>query len=136
LTASGADTYTWSTTETTAGIAVSPTVTVDYTVTGTDVNGCVNSAVVTQDVSACTGIRMAEAADAISVYPNPSNGSYTIDLPVDAQVEIANQLGQVIYSKSLTQGKNLISINEYAEGVYFLKTSIDGKTNITKVVKQ
>lgn len=136
LTASGADTYTWSTTETTVEIAVSPTITVDYTVTGTDANGCVNSAVVTQDVSACTGIKVAEAADAISVYPNPSNGSYTIDLPVDAQVEITNQLGQVIYSKSLAQGKNLISINEYAEGVYFLKTTIDGKTNTTKVVKQ
>ena len=40
LTASGADSYLWSTGETTASITVSPTSTTTYTVTGTDANGC------------------------------------------------------------------------------------------------
>ena len=42
LTAVGADTYTWSTGGTTSGIALSPTVTTTYTVSGTDVNNCSN----------------------------------------------------------------------------------------------
>lgn len=136
LTASGADTYTWSTTETTTVIAVSPTVTTDYTVTGADVNGCMNNYVITQDVSTCTGITSIEQQVAIGVYPNPSNGEYTIDLPADAQVEITNQIGQVVYNKQLIQGKNQINITAYAEGIYFLKTWIDGKVNVTKIVKQ
>jgi hemin uptake protein HemP len=136
LSAIGADTYTWNTTETTADIAVSPTVTTDYTVTGTDMNGCMNSAVITQDVSTCTGIKMAEAPGAITVFPNPSNGEYTIDLPADARVEITNQIGRVIYSKQLLQGKNQVTINDCAEGIYFMKTTIDGKVNVTKIVKQ
>ena len=44
LVAAGAQTYTWSTTATTASITLSPTVTTNYTVTGTHANGCTNTA--------------------------------------------------------------------------------------------
>ncbi|MEO8761597.1 MAG: hypothetical protein ABI388_09275, partial [Bacteroidia bacterium] len=45
LTASGADTYTWSDNETTSAISVSPTINTTYLVTGTDnTTGCVNTA--------------------------------------------------------------------------------------------
>jgi len=44
LTASGGDSYVWSTEETTTSITVNPTNTTTYTVTGTDANGCVNTA--------------------------------------------------------------------------------------------
>lgn len=44
LTASGATSYQWSTTETTAAISVTPTTTSTYTVTGTDGNGCTGTA--------------------------------------------------------------------------------------------
>ncbi|MBE0642275.1 MAG: hypothetical protein IH599_09575, partial [Bacteroidales bacterium] len=46
LTASGADTYLWNTTEATAGINVTPSATTLYTVTGTDINGCSNTATI------------------------------------------------------------------------------------------
>jgi hypothetical protein len=50
LTASGANTYVWSTGATTATITVSPATTTTYTVTGTDSNGCQNTANVTVTV--------------------------------------------------------------------------------------
>lgn len=43
LTASGANTYSWSTSETTSIIEVAPSVSIVYTVTGTDALGCVNT---------------------------------------------------------------------------------------------
>ncbi|MCP4522185.1 MAG: T9SS type B sorting domain-containing protein [Cytophagales bacterium] len=43
LTASGANTYTWSTGETTASITVDPNTTTEYTVTSIDANGCENT---------------------------------------------------------------------------------------------
>ena len=49
LTASGANTYTWNTSATTASISVSPTVSTTYTVTGTNTLGCSNTT--TQAVS-------------------------------------------------------------------------------------
>ncbi len=52
LTASGAATYVWSTTATTAAITESPATTTTYTVTGTDANGCQNTASTTITVNA------------------------------------------------------------------------------------
>jgi hypothetical protein len=53
LSASGASTYTWSTTANTTSIIVTPTVATTYTVNGTDSNGCINFAVVTQSIGGC-----------------------------------------------------------------------------------
>jgi concanavalin A-like lectin/glucanase superfamily protein/type IX secretion system substrate protein len=51
LTANGANSYTWSTTETTTSITPSPTVTTDYTVSGTDLNNCVSTTTSTVTVN-------------------------------------------------------------------------------------
>jgi len=51
LTASGALTYTWSTMQTGDSITVSPSTPTNYTVIGTDANGCVNSAVTTVTIN-------------------------------------------------------------------------------------
>jgi hypothetical protein len=52
LTASGtATSYTWSTTATTASITATPTITANYTVTGTDANNCKNAATATVTVN-------------------------------------------------------------------------------------
>lgn len=47
LNASGANTYVWNTAETTSQISVSPLVTTEYSVEGEDVNGCLNSDMIT-----------------------------------------------------------------------------------------
>lgn len=51
LTASGATSYTWSTSQTGSVINPSPTVQTNYTVTGSDINGCTNTAVHTISIS-------------------------------------------------------------------------------------
>ena len=61
LTASGAVTYLWSTTDNTAEITV--TVSGTYTVTGTDVNGCVNMASHTVTVNELPEITISGATD-------------------------------------------------------------------------
>jgi hypothetical protein len=52
LTANGALTYTWNTTQNTSSISVSPGTTSSYTVSGTGTNGCVNSTIETVTVNA------------------------------------------------------------------------------------
>ena len=51
LTASGANTYTWNTGAIGSSILITPTVTTTYTVTGTSVSGCTNTAVKTITVN-------------------------------------------------------------------------------------
>lgn len=53
LSALNALTYTWSTGANAASIIVTPTVSTTYTVNGTDGNGCVNFAVITQSIGGC-----------------------------------------------------------------------------------
>ncbi len=52
LIANGANTYTWSTAATTSSVFVTPTTNTMYVVTGTDANGCTNSATATAVVNA------------------------------------------------------------------------------------
>lgn len=51
LTATGGDSYTWNTTETTASVTVSPVSTTTYSVTVTDLNNCSNTASATVTVN-------------------------------------------------------------------------------------
>jgi len=62
LTASGASTYTWNTSATGATIAVTPTITTHYTVTGTDINGCTNKHTSTVTVNTLTASITANSA--------------------------------------------------------------------------
>ncbi|HOL74048.1 MAG TPA: T9SS type A sorting domain-containing protein, partial [Bacteroidales bacterium] len=51
LTATGGESYEWSTTQTGSSITVNPTTATTYTVTGTDANGCENTATVSISVN-------------------------------------------------------------------------------------
>lgn len=121
LTASGATTYSWNTGATTAVVAVSPSTTTSYTVIGTDGNGCSNSSVITQSVSLCTGVEEQVANLDFSVYPNPSNGSFTIRTSIGGVFELYNQLGQSIMKFEKEEGVDeTIKVENVAEGVYYL----------------
>jgi len=136
LSVSGATTYTWSTTENTTSVAVSPTVQTTYTVNGTDANGCSNNTTVTQDVSACTGIATLSNDASINVYPNPNNGLFVIELTSASKVSVMNALGQVVIAETFEAGKHTVNINNEATGVYFVKVMTNNKQQIIKVIKE
>lgn len=135
LDAGVAASYMWSTGATTQTILV--TVSGTYHVTITDVFGCtaMDSIVVTIPV----GIEEA-SADAISVYPNPTEGNLTIDLSAFgatvSSVKICNMLGQVVYTETTSQLKNKVTtvdLNGNEKGIYFLYVQ-SGKQLITKKI--
>lgn len=60
----------------------------------------------------------------IVVYPNPSNGKFTINKAnTSGYIEIYNSTGNRIYSdlEFKTQQKSEIDISDFAEGIYFIK---------------
>lgn len=136
LTASGADTYAWLPSGSGASIVVSPSVTASYTVTGTNtVTGCSNTSIVTQNVSACTGINaLSTISNAFNVFPNPNNGKFVIELSADAQVEITNALGEVVFNQLVKKGNQTINLASNAKGIYFVKATIGEKTSTNKIV--
>ncbi len=133
LTAGGAVTYTWSNNATTSTVNVAPTITANtYTVNGTDANGCVNSSVITIKVNTCTGINGIAVNDkALVVYPNPSNGEFTITGDADITLKIMNELGQeVSIIKLSSQNDHKVSVSHLANGIYFIVgQNENGKVN-------
>ncbi len=140
LTASGANTYSWSTTSTNTSISVTPSITTSYTVTGTGANGCKNTFVVSQAVSPCTGINNNNVTfvNGILVYPNPNRGEFTIELNNGSfkNIELMDLTGRVIISDTSSNDKVDFNINTLANGVYYVRIQSNNTVEVIKIVKQ
>ena len=138
LSATGATSYTWSTTDNTTNVAVSPTVQTTYTIEGTDANGCVNSTTIMQDVSLCTGIVELSRVEAQSnsVFPNPNNGSFIVELINTSTISVTNYIGQLIMTGSMAAGKHNIDIQNQSTGIYFVKVIQGVKQHVIKLIKE
>jgi hypothetical protein len=135
LTANGtATSYTWNTNETGSIIAVSPTVTTNYTVTGTDVNGCENNAVITQDVSLCTGINNITTNNNImTLFPNPSSSILTIQTTEEIkEVYIFNTLGDLVR----TENTNTFSVEHLSSGIYMIHVKTEKGINTLRFIRE
>jgi BspA type Leucine rich repeat region (6 copies)/Secretion system C-terminal sorting domain/SprB repeat len=71
----------------------------------------------------------------IDLYPNPSNGIINLKLPIDLQVEIYNNLGQMLSSEKMFTGSNVINISDKPAGVYFLKANDGNNVSTFKIIK-
>lgn len=121
FTGGGASTYTWSTSSIANTIAVSPSVTTTYTVTGTDSNSCQNTATITQNVSACTSVNFLSNYDSeFNIYPNPTDGKIYV-VAVYENIEVYNMLGELIYFSELRIANHELDLSKQPSGVYFIK---------------
>ncbi|MCD6018983.1 MAG: hypothetical protein K0S53_2104 [Bacteroidetes bacterium] len=69
------------------------------------------------------------------LYPNPNNGSFTIDLTSKSHVSVTNVLGEIIYDQSLETGKQNIDIRSQSNGFYFVRvTDVKGIISTNKIV--
>jgi hypothetical protein len=140
INASGAASYTWSpatalSSTTGASVSANPTVTITYTVTGVDNNGCTNNGTITLSVSGCTGLISNSGSMQLNVYPNPNHGNFVIEIPAGSElytVEMHNSLGQLVYQdKVQAVGSKLqktITLAPENKGVYTMRiTSLAGK---------
>ncbi len=140
LTATGGISYVWNPGgQTTASILVSPTLTSSYTVTGTNANGCSNSNAVTVTVDLCTGIQPILTDAAISIFPNPTSGVFTIQSSEKiSAIEIINLLGEKIYQLSTFnfQLSTNIDLSKERKGIYFIKLISEKGTATKKLIIQ
>lgn len=129
LTASGADSYLWSTGETTASITVYPTATATYSVVGTT-NGCDDEAEVTVNVTVGVGENELENT---KVYPNPTNGELKIECLGMREISVFMPNGQCVENINVDTDEYTLDMSEYKSGVYYVR--ITTKDNTVKVCK-
>ncbi len=75
-----------------------------------------NSSVATQQLSS-SSFDIAK----IKVFPNPSNGVFTIDTALSTDVSVLDITGKEVYKASGVTNQNSLSLTNLQEGVYMLK---------------
>ncbi len=72
----------------------------------------------------------------VRLYPNPTSTSLTIEAK-DAieNIAIYNVLGQEVISKNPMSNTMTLDVSNLQNGLYFVNTTIDGKTATTKFIK-
>ncbi|MHA3788215.1 T9SS type A sorting domain-containing protein [Flavobacterium hauense] len=74
---------------------------------------------------------------ALMVYPNPSDGIFTVTLPAASHFTLFNILGQLMAEGQFAQGDNILDASGAATGVYVLVlTDASGKVTDHKLVKE
>jgi hypothetical protein len=142
LTSNGAVSYSWNTSATNTVIAISPTVTTTYSVTGIGSNGCSNSAIVTQSVSKCTGLESTinDKQLGINVYPNPTNGTLNIDSEIlngeSTTITLTNTLGQIVLNETISTQHASFNISNFMPGFYILKYENKGAVKTMRLIKE
>lgn len=76
-----------------------------------------------------------------NLYPNPSQGLFTLDLPLSSpdsfQLAVYNIAGQRVFQKkNLDQGKHTIDLRELAKGMYLLKLKTSNQELLEKLIIQ
>ncbi len=90
-------------------------------------------------VENCTGIQNYVSDQAISIYPNPNSGSFTLNLDVNDEVVIkmVNALGEVFYlsEKINLNGQTIKTIElDLPNGIYYFKVEGNRTNLIEKIV--
>ncbi len=86
------------------------------------------------------GIDEGNSNEFIQIYPNPASGNITITLShaglLNAEVEILNSLGQVLFRDIQSATTQMIDISGFAQGVYLVRLKGNDKTGVIKFVKE
>lgn len=111
-----------------------------YTVTLVASNACgSDSTTITVDITCFTSIEE-ETNGAISVYPNPTTGSFFVDLSnldaSEARIEMYSLSGEVIIDNTIeVKGQTeKVSMDGVANGTYVLKLTANGESAFERIV--
>lgn len=131
FTASGANTYTWSTLQTEASITVTPAMTTNYTVFATDGQGCESNSQILVSVSPCTSIGEFKIGnEELKIYPIPAKDYCELRFENENMAQdfktltITNNLGLLIKEEISFKDKVIkIRTEDLSDGSYFISIS-------------
>lgn len=136
LTASGANTFAWSTGATSANVTVTPSSTQTYLVVGSSAGGCQDTTAFTVTVENCAGLEEETFGD-FELYPNPANQQLTVNFGELKNIETIAVLDlsgrKVLATKAVS---NTIDVSALQSGKYFLVIEHHQGTSVKEFVKE
>ena len=115
LFASGADSYLWSTGDTTNRITVYAKEDKTYSVTGFSKHGCMSTAKVRVSIDPSGN---GQSEEEIVIYPNPANDKVEIYTPLIDEVEVFNIFGIRLEQVKAERNAVTLDVSHYTNGVY------------------
>ena len=128
LKAYGAESYLWSTGDSTPCIAVCPNTTATYSVVGYR-GGCSGEASTT-----LLSINPTDANSQVSLYPNPAHHQVTVAAQHILSVQLINVMGQVVSRQQVDAPKVNIDLQNMPQGIYFVRVETPNSTTTSKLV--
>lgn len=133
----GAVSYSWNTGATTNSIIVSPTVTSNYTVTGTNtLTNCARTETLSLEVNICTTISEQNSNSGFEIFPNPVVDILIVNLMNDSEINLYDLTGKIIFSEVRTAGKAVLNLELCEPGVFLLSISGNNGKSYRKIIKQ
>jgi hypothetical protein len=107
----------------------------NYTVTTTNANGCTSTSAVTT----VSNVGVGEVANTtFSVYPNPSNGNFTIRLngipAAGSFFTLHDATGKIVQQGALLQLMTNVELTDPRSGMYFIQLVQGGRTTTQRIV--
>jgi N-acetylneuraminic acid mutarotase len=134
LSATGAQTYTWSNGTKGPTTVINPNNTVTLTVTGTSTNGCVNSTTVMQNVNPCLTVNENSFETTPMIFPNPNNGRFIISSEkINFEMIIYNSIGMKVSNIIISEKEQAIDLS-LPGGIYFVTYSYNGSFRTARLV--
>lgn len=124
---SNATTYTWNTNNTSSVIAITPSVTTNYTVTGS-LDGCASTATFTQHTKNCNGLQKSDLTS-LRIWPNPSSGKLYIESEQHDKMLVFDAVGKKVAEVEIKSGSQIIELVLPA-GIYICQFDHSGTTKL------
>ncbi|GAB4132954.1 MAG: hypothetical protein Fur0041_04760 [Bacteroidia bacterium] len=106
----------------------------------TDSNGCEGSASVVINVNVCVGYAEATLSNGVLLYPNPSNGTFTLAVNAsvgDMVVEVIDMQGRLVFRSNENNVQagftKQITLENDASGIYMVRMSTANEVQVLKV---
>ncbi len=87
--------------------------------------------------SSTVGIETQNSNSEVSIFPNPNNGEFTVQVPENKLYDISvyNVLGEkILDERQIHSSQKTIELNNAKSGVYLVHITIDNKTISRKII--
>jgi hypothetical protein len=85
-------------------------------------------------------VRFTKSADlvnnSVDIYPNPSNGMFSVTSKVDGRVDIVDVTGKLVHPGVVVKANQMIEVNmpELSAGVYFVRMYSNNSMTTERIV--
>ncbi|MEN9340651.1 MAG: Secretion system C-terminal sorting domain, partial [Bacteroidota bacterium] len=72
----------------------------------------------------------------LHVYPNPTQGIFSIEVAEAGEIFILNTLGETILHRKVKAGKHEADLSAYSKGIYYVKMKQADHITIITLIKE